>query len=154
VALLAGGHAGTHQQSGEVNDIDVLPYGPGGLCPVQQHLNLGVELLLDRRIQLRAVQAGASEFVDYVPFFYRERDQVGYESEKRLAGVNGGAQPLRSFDEAFETGNDDRLEQRLLGGEMTVHGANSNPRSASHVVDRHRQALRRENLLGRPEDLR
>jgi hypothetical protein len=123
VALLAGGHAGTHQQSGEVNDVDVLPHGAGRLRTVQQHLNLRVELFLDRRIQLRGVHAGANELVDYVPLFHRKRDQVGHESEERLTRVSGSAQPPRSFDETFETGNDDRLEERLLRGEVTVDGA-------------------------------
>ena len=64
------------------------------------------------------------------------------------------AQFLGSLDEAFEPGHHDRLEERLLGGEMTVDGADTNPRSAGHLVDRHRQALRREDLLRRFEDLR
>ena len=92
---------------------------------------------------------GASKFIVYVLFFDGKRDQVVHEGEQRRASVGGSAQFLRALDEVFETGNNDRLEKRLLGGEMTVDSADTNPRSAGHFVDRHPQALRREDLLRR-----
>jgi hypothetical protein len=46
---------------------------------------------------------------------------------------------------------DDRLEQRLLRREVPVHGARADTGSTGDLVDRDRQPLRRERLVGHIE---
>ncbi|MFZ2043748.1 MAG: hypothetical protein WAV12_07115 [Trebonia sp.] len=77
----------------------------------------------------------------------------GQQAEEGGARVSGPGALARVRDEIDDPRRDHRLEQRLLGGEVPVHGAGADTRPGGDLVERHVIPGRGESLRGSAEDL-
>ena len=92
------------------------------------------------------VESGAREGVDDAAVRRALLDHEGEEGEEGFAGFLVLGQGARKPYEVFHAVQQDRLEQRFLGGEVPAHGAGADPGAAGDLMDRDRQPLRREDV--------
>jgi hypothetical protein len=105
----------------------------------------------------RVVKGGAggtrdADGVGGVPLGCALGREAGEEAEEGGAGVGVGAASACIGDEVVHPGRDDRLEQRLLAGEVTVHGAGSDAGAGGDVVQRDGAAGLGERVPGGVQD--
>ena len=70
---------------------------------------------------------------------------------KAAPGSSAVQSSSASLDQRLDAGHDDRLEESLFGGEVTVDRPHADPGPAGHFVDGDGQALGSEHLFSRLE---
>jgi hypothetical protein len=124
-----------------VGRVDVAAHGSGSLrtgeelTQCAQHIESGAP---GGRVQ---IEAGAGEGLGHAKVGGALGDHQGEELKERLAWICGRRQPRGLASEKFGAIEQDRLEQRLLGGEVPAHGARAHPRPPGDLGHRHRQPL-------------
>jgi len=118
----------------------------GGVQQLGQHVQ---EFFLGERDRLVDVYPDAGQSLHQSPVggapLQHHRAQEG---EQRLAGVFGFQQGATLVDHVVHPIGDHRLKERVFGREMPIDGARAHARPPRDLVDRHRQPLGREGLVG------
>ena len=80
-------------------------------------------------------------------------DQVAEEAEEGVAGIGAANQTRRHAHQRRHARRDRGVDQRGLGGEVTMHRACADPRLTGDLVDRNVEPARLEGFGGRSADL-
>jgi hypothetical protein len=137
------------EQPDQVRHPDPGAHRPGLLRPREQHLQRRVHLLAHRGEPLGR---GGREGLLQVAPGHRLAGHPVEEAGERGAGVGRAGPGPGVLDEVAQPGLGDRLEQRLLGREVPVDGARPDAGPGRDLVQRHRAALRGEQLPRRLQD--
>ena len=142
---VARGDDSSLEHRDEIVDVDVAADRASVLSTAQQFAERGLQRVLQR--------AGDGDGVGQVALGGGLVRDPAEEPEERRARVGGPGAGAHVRDEVFEPGRDHRLEQRLLGGEVPVHGARPDARRGGDLVERHAVPGRGEGVPGRAQDL-
>jgi hypothetical protein len=135
------------EQHLEVHDPDVGPDCAGGLGLVE-HVSEGVhEPLFDLGHGRGEVKPDVGQRFDQPLVGGALGDHRGQEREQGLTRVVLGGQRLGVRHQLLDPVGRDGVEQRLLGGEVAVHGAGPDARPAGDLVDGDGQPLLGERLV-------
>jgi hypothetical protein len=129
----------------QVGGIDVVAHRAGPLGATQHDAERGMQFLLQR--------PGDRDGLGQVALDGGLVPDPGQQAEEGGARVGGPGALARVRDEIGDPRRDHRLEQRLLGGEVPVHGAGADTGPGGDLVERHVVPGRGESLRGRAEDL-
>jgi EmrB/QacA subfamily drug resistance transporter len=120
-----------------------------------QELLYGVfQLQLQRAGGRLDIDPGAGEGLGEVALVDARRNKLGKKPEQGFRRILVATPGAGIVDEALEVAEDDRLEERLLGGEVTVDRADTDPGMLGDVVDRDGEAFASEHFLRRLQDPR
>jgi hypothetical protein len=104
-------------------------------------------------VQLLLQRAGDRDGLGQVALDAGLVPDPGHQAEEGGARVGGPGALARVRDEIDDPRRDHRLEQRLLGGEVPVHGAGADTGPGGDLVERHVVPGRGESLRGSAENL-
>jgi hypothetical protein len=129
-----------------VGRVDIAPHGTGSLGTGEQliqrahHVESGAP---GGRVQ---IEAGAGEGLGHAEVGGALGDHRCEEIKERLTWIRGRREPRGLASEKFGAVEQDRLEQRLFGGEVPAHGAGAYPGPPGNLGHWHRQPFGGEGL--------